>query len=261
MGAVKYVLENGIEDKNNRTGQATKRTFGQVIEYRDGCIFTSRACNPGISAAELAWMLSGSMHTDFLNKYTSIWKKFEDEPGLIKTAYGYRWRAAFGRDQIADAIELLKKDPSSRQALVTAWEPLTDGLLGQGRYKNVPCPFAFNIYICHGILNIVVYQRSADLVAGVPYDLMTYWMLGNAFAQTLLVAFGGVSIVFGDLHIYEAHYETAEKMLKQSVPFSPEKIKSPRLSTLEKDPDAFVHSNWKIWDNFFELKEKVQVAQ
>ena len=213
------IMQDGVNELNERTRCYTKRLFAQTVSLRDvDNIFCPRKIYPHISAAEAVWMLGGSKSTAWLNKQTKIWEKFEDSPGIIETAYGHRWRVAFGRDQITQAIMLLKKDPSSRQALVMSWDPRTDGLMNQGKVKNVPCPFAFNLFISEGEGRVVVYQRSCDVMAGLPYDLMTYFILGQAIFNSVDKPFYGVDIMIGDAHVYEEHWGTAEKVLKTDNP-------------------------------------------
>ena len=261
LDALKHIYENGIEETNQRTGVKTKRCFGITIDYQDGLPFTSRQVNPGISAAELAWMLSGKKETEWMKKYCKIWDKFEDSPGIIESAYGFRWRDAFGRDQINSLVELLTRDKSSRQGLVMSWDPRTDGLNDQGKFKNVPCPFAFNVYICNDKLRVIVYQRSADFIAGVPYDMMTYWMLGAAVTEELQVSFWGIQILFGDAHIYETHYNIACKTITSIYQPTYMKLKTRKIASILSYPDNFVNENWQLWNGLFEINEKVEVAQ
>ncbi len=182
-------------------------------------------------------------------KYTSIWKKFEEPPGVLVTAYGYRWRYAFQRDQVREAIEILRKDPSSRQALVISWDPRTDGLMQQGKQKNVPCPFAFSLYVVAGIGHLTVYQRSADVIVGVPYDLLTYYILGNAIFNSVGVPFDGASIMIGDAHVYENFYEVASRMAVNVPPRSPHFLKHGwRVEDILVYPDQFVSEFVKIYD-------------
>lgn len=260
MQALYTIMHLGADDANMRTGQVTRRAFGLCVDYRDGGIFTSRRVDPGISAAEAAWMLLGLQSTDWLKRHCKIWEKFEDVPGSIENAYGYRWRYHFKRDQIDEALALLRKDPSSRQALVLAWDPAVDGLANQGQVKNVACPFAFQLLVCNGHLRVIVYQRSADFVAGVPYDLMTYWIIGNGFALELGFPFWGVQVLFGDAHIYHSHIEVAGKTLAARAQKGGT-LGDSSLTQIMSNADAFVAGLKGRWDGRFAVEEKVMVAQ
>lgn len=259
-----YILEGGTKDFNKRTGCYTTRLFGQSVSlnyYND--IFCPRKIYPKISAAEAVWMLRGSNSTAWLNLQTSIWKKFEDRPGIINTAYGFRWRHAFDRDQLQEAIDLLKKDPSTRQALVLAWDPRTDGLLNQGKAKNVPCPFAFSLYISEERGQIVVYQRSCDVMAGLPYDLMTYYIIGQAIFNSVGVPFYGVNILIGDAHIYEQHVETAVKITRSEDLNENHRLGHPyTVNEILQSRDTFMEHYIKLYvDINFEIENRLEVAQ
>lgn len=242
-------MTDGVEELNERTGLKTRRLLNQTVELKSLYLFSTRKVSTRIAAAEVAWMLSGRKDTNWLSKHTKIWKKFEDQenPGFIRTAYGFRWIHAFERNQIAEALMLLAKDPSTRQALVMSWDPRTDGLMRQGMDKNVPCPFAFSLYVMGGKGHISVYQRSADVVIGIPYDLMAYYLLGQAMFNSLRIPFAGVSIMIGDAHIYENNYQVADRMLDAVVPKFQHYLDHERTvqEILEK-PDVFVEvcSGW-----------------
>jgi len=241
MDLVFRVLVDGIEEPNQRTGLKTRRLLNQTVELKSNQLFSTRKILPRIAAAEVAWMLSGTRSTEWLSKHTKIWQKFEDRPGFINTAYGYRWVHEFGRNQIEEAIGLLKKDPSTRQALVISWNPGTDGLMSQGFDKNVPCPFAFNLYIVAGKGFISVYQRSADVIIGIPYDLMTYYLLGQAIFNSVGIKFGGVGIMIGDAHIYENCYQVANTMIDNIVPHFQHYLDHEwTVAEILEKPDTFV---------------------
>lgn len=262
MDALRYIITQGVDEENVRTMHKTRRCFGLSVEYNDGGLFLPRYVNPGLSAAELAWMVMGVQDTTWLKKRCRIWEKFEDSPNRVHSAYGYRWRCRFKRDQLMEAVELLRKDPSSRQALVVAWDPGADGLMNQGKVKNVPCPFAFNLFISQEKVRIVVYQRSADFVAGVPYDLMTHWMLGHSVALELGRDFSGVTVLFGDAHIYHMHMGTAMAMAASLgwAGNKPLKLWSPALSLMMGVKDEFVQNQWGRWDEHFSIMDRVGVA-
>ncbi len=264
MGLVSRVMADGEVEMNMRTGINTARLHGISVGLTSGdWVFSPRKMSPRVAAAEVAWMLQGTHSTEFLDKYTSIWKKFEDRPGVISTAYGTRWRYKFGRDQISEAIKLLKQDPSTRQALVMSWDPSFDGLMNQGKVKNVPCPFSFSLYVSSGKGKMVVYQRSADVIVGIPYDLMSYYMLGQAIFNSVGVKFDEVIIMIGDAHVYQNHYDIASTMIDSVVaPFPHMLDHGFTVGDIVSDPEVFVMAMTGLYiDVQFPLEEKLEAAQ
>lgn len=222
LDLVKKVMDSGEDELNARTQVRTRRCMALTVTCpMHSLVFSPRKMSVKIAAAEVAWLVSGTTSTAFLSQYTKIWEKFEEPKGVLATAYGNRWRKQFGRDQLLEAINLLKKDKSSRQCLVMSWDPRVDGLMNQGNVKNVPCPFAFSLYIVAGEGRMVVYQRSADVIVGIPYDLLSYMLLGQAIFNSVGVEFWGISIMIGDAHIYEPHWEVAKRMIKCGEPDHP----------------------------------------
>lgn len=148
------VMARGTEELNERTDTPIKALPGQLIsisQETDGLpILSLRALSLPVVVSEPLWFLTGSRRPDeFLNKFAKIWDGFENIDGTVSTAYGYRWRHAFGRDQISSLIKLLSREPSSRHGVVFAWNPAEDGLGGIKR-KNVPCPIGFTFNVIGG---------------------------------------------------------------------------------------------------------------
>jgi thymidylate synthase len=193
-------------------------------------------------AAEVAWMLSGEQSTEWISKYTGIWKMFEDDnnPGTISTAYGYRWQHAFGVDQIANIIDKLKADPSSRQQVLMSWDASRDNVIP---VKNVPCPYTAVINIIDGKLNIHLTLRSNDIIVGLPYDFLMYTLLGKLLANSLEVQVGVLSYAIAHAHIYENHYVMCSQML--ITPYNKANETVSFMDTIEDArlyPDLFVAS-------------------
>ena len=242
----KHILKdvlNSHYEFNERTKTGTYRKFNVTFElYNVNYLpaLTLRKLYFVSAAAELTWTLQGTHNTRWLKKYTKIWELFEDKPNHIETAYGVRWRTLFKRDQIKELIELLKKDKSSRQGVVLSWNPETDGLLNQGKYKNVPCPYSFVCNIMNNKLNMIVYQRSADLILGLPYDVMMYSLLNMSLAKELNILPGSIAFSIADCHIYENLKEVANNMLKHykedfKIPFN-----SPTTQWITENPDKYI---------------------
>lgn len=238
-------------EKNERTGENIKvieYPVNMVLDIRDNIVPTIgvRKTYPKSAAAEIAWFLQGKQDASFVNKYTPFWSKFIEDIDTpngtiqgVKAAYGYRWRNHFGVDQIADAIEILKKDPTNRRVYVNAWDSKEDGK-SDIEQLNVPCPVGFNLCIVNGRLNSSLTLRSSDVFVGLPYDIMGHAYLVAAIASSLNVEVGFISINLNHAHLYEAHWDYALEAIVQPI-IVPE-IKMPKLSIEEicADPDKYV---------------------
>jgi len=212
---ISSILEKGNEDTNKRTGVKTKALPGIQMQCDLSVEFpllTVRKIRVENFVAEMMWFLSGGRNTnDWLNSKTKIWESFTTEEGDIETAYGYRWRKHFGRDQINELVKLLQKDPSSRHGVVVTWDPSDDGLLGKPK-KNVPCPYTFTVNIIGGRLHLHNIIRSNDMILGAPTDAAGFAFLALVLAQKLKVEPGIYTHSISNAHIYEDHYEAAEEM-------------------------------------------------
>lgn len=257
----KRIIIEGLVEKNVRTGHDTRLLIGTTI-----CLYGVnyvpapgfRSFYPAIAGAELTWMLSGEQHTKWLSKHTNIWKAFEDN-GIVKNAYGYRMRRHFNRDQLAEAIKLIKKDESSRQCLMVYWDASLDGLGRAGIEKNVPCPFAVQFLCANEKLSTVVYQRSADFIVGLPYDIMVYSMLNMAIAAECGKSTGNVIFMIGDCHVYDEHEEllAAAAIDENHEPVC--MFKRWSISEISKQPDGFVeHCKNYGKKTGMSLKEKIK---
>ena len=244
QGLIKKVMEEGFEELNQRTGLKTRRILGAIVDLEHGDdIFSPRKMSPKIAAAEATWMLMGDQSTEWISRHTKIWTKFEDDgrPGFISTAYGYRLRTVFGRDQIQEAVELIQKDPSSRQCLLLNWDPRVDGLMNQGKSKNVPCPFSFQLLVKAGFGHMIIFQRSADVIIGISYDLMYYYILGQALFNSAGYPFQGLRIMIADAHVYENLYHVADKISEYRPPEAKHMLQhSWDVADILRKPDDFV---------------------
>jgi len=245
------INKNGNIDINKRTGSETKRKFGLDIEL-ENCsyvpLLNSRKLYIKTAAAELAWTLKGEKSTKWLNQYTKIWEPFEDSLGIVESSYGYRWRKHFGRDQLLGLIKLLKKDPSSRQGVVIAWDAGNDGLVSQGKLKNVPCPYSFVVNTINNKTNMLVSQRSADMILGIPYDIMMYSMLNNAISQSLSTQPGTLKFSIADAHLYQQFYSIVDKLVQNykdvSNPWEKE-YKSMPIEEIINKPEKYIETMCK----------------
>lgn len=213
--AIGLILRRGAIEHNERTGSEVTRIPHLWVKHDAHRLplLTVRRMFPVTAAAELTWMLMGKRNTQWLSKYTKIWEAFERPKGWVENSYGYRYCEHFRRDQFMGCVNLLKMDPSTRQAVIMAWDPGKDGLDNAGKDTNVPCPLGCSFTIIDGHLNCHVYHRSCDMVLGLPYDMLMYTLLTRAMAVTLYVHPGIVTISISDAHIYAKDKGIAQEML------------------------------------------------
>ncbi len=225
---VREVLENGVE-KHDRTGVGTISIFGVQRKYdlRKGfpLLTTKKVRFDGI-LRELLWFLRGSTNiNDDLKQYTPIWNAWADENGDLGPIYGYQWRKweKFAHnpqtnqyekshiDQIQIAIDTIKKNPDSRRIIVSAWN-----VADLDRMKLPPCHAFFQFYVVNGRLDLQLYQRSADIALGVPFNIASYAALLQMVAQECNLTPGIFTHTLGDAHIYLNHIEGLKMQLERS---------------------------------------------
>jgi thymidylate synthase len=221
---IKKIMSEGIEELNERTGHKIKilpgLTFQIDIEKEGFPVLTLRKNPIKSPIAEQVWFMTGEKDTNFLRKYTKMWDEFIEKDGTITSAYGYRWRHHFDRDQLNQLVEHLKEEPHSRQGVVITWDPADDGLYGKGLKatykKNAPCPFAFTVNIVGGRLHFHNIVRSNDMMLGCPFDTFGFSLLMCALAQKLGVKPGIYTHSISNAHIYDNHYEGAKELIKRT---------------------------------------------
>jgi len=217
---VKKIMEEGIEELNERTGHKTKAlpglSFSVDIEKDGFPVLTLRKQPLKSPIAEQLWFISGSKRPDeFLQKYTKMWDAFIEEDGTLAAAYGWRWRHHFDRDQLGKLVELLEKEPSSRHGVVITWDAKDDGHGGTPK-KNVPCPYTYTVNIIGGRLHLHNIIRSNDVMLGTPFDTFGFALLQCMLAERLGVRPGIYTHSISNAHIYDTHYAAAEELLKRS---------------------------------------------
>lgn len=214
---LKNVLQNGVKRKD-RTGTGTISSFGHHVKYdlRQGfpLITTKKVLFKGV-VNELLWFLSGSEDITELRKHTPIWNAWADENNIVPKIYGYQWRNWAGVDQIQNAINLIKKDPHSRRIIVSAWN-----VEDLPKMALPPCHLLFQFYVTDDkCLDLQLYQRSADLALGVPFNIASYALLMIMVAQECGLEPGIFNHTIGDAHIYLNHVEgVKEQLLRQPKP-------------------------------------------
>jgi thymidylate synthase len=249
LDLVKYILENG-EKKEDRTGTGTISVFGYQSKYdlRDGFpILTTKKILFSSVVWELLWFLRGSTNiNDGLKEHTSIWNAWANEEGELGPVYGYQWRKwerfvwdeklkAYQKthvDQIQAAIEMIKKNPQSRRIIVSAWN-----VADVERMALPPCHAFFQFYVTHGRLDCQLYQRSADVALGVPFNIASYALLLSMVAQECNLTPGIFVHTLGDAHIYLNHIDGIQEQLKRDPKPLPQLklIKKPVLEMTFED--------------------------
>jgi thymidylate synthase len=210
------ILEHGVR-RGDRTGTGTLSLFGRQIRFDLGKGFpllTTKKLHLKSIVHELLWLLSGDTNVGYLKAHgVSIWDEWADESGDLGPVYGAQWRSwpsHDGRtiDQIAEVEKSLKSDPSSRRHIVTAWNPAD-----LPRMALAPCHCLFQFYVAEGRLSCQLYQRSADVFLGVPFNIASYALLTMMMAQVTDLKPGEFVHTFGDVHLYLNHIEQAAEQL------------------------------------------------
>ncbi len=213
------VLTEG-EEKTDRTGTGTKSLFGHQLRYdlQEGFpLLTTKKVYFKAVIHELLWFLSGDTNVKYLtDNKVRIWNEWADENGDLGRVYGAQWRSwqkpnGDKVDQIADVVKSIKENPNSRRHLVVAFNP---GELDQMALP--PCHAFFQFYVANGKLSCQLYQRSADIFLGVPFNIASYAALTMMMAQVCGLAPGEFVHTFGDVHLYNNHVEQAKTQLERS---------------------------------------------
>lgn len=225
---VRHVLEHGAL-KEDRTGTGTKSVFGYQMRFdlSEGFpMVTTKKLHLKSIIYELLWFLKGDTNIAYLQENgVRIWNEWADHQGNLGPVYGHQWRNWNSEeiDQISEVIETLKNNPDSRRMLVSAWNPsvLPDTKqsfadnVAQGKAALPPCHAFFQFYVADGKLSCQLYQRSADIFLGVPFNIASYALLTMMMAQVCGYAPGDFVHTFGDAHIYSNHMEQLELQLSR----------------------------------------------
>lgn len=216
---MQHVLDHGTK-KSDRTGTGTTSVFGYQMRFdlsKGFPLVTTKKCHLKSIIHELLWFLQGSTNTKYLkDNGVSIWDEWAKEDGELGPVYGKQWRSwetVDGRtiDQIWDAVEQIKHNPDSRRIIVSAWN------VGElNRMALAPCHAFFQFYVADGKLSCQLYQRSADIFLGVPFNIASYALLTMMMAQVCGLKAGDFVHTFGDAHLYSNHMEqVAEQMSRE----------------------------------------------
>lgn len=216
---LRHILESGT-DKSDRTGTGTRSVFGYQMRFdlADGFpMVTTKKLHLKSIIYELLWFLNGDTNVQYLQEHgVRIWNEWADEHGELGPVYGKQWRSWEGadgqtHDQIRAAIELIRHAPDSRRIIVSAWN------VGDlDRMALSPCHCLFQFYVADGKLSCQLYQRSADVFLGVPFNIASYALLTMMMAQVCGLEPGHFVHTFGDVHLYTNHMEQAALQLSRS---------------------------------------------
>lgn len=242
---LKHVLKDGIQ-KGDRTGTGTKSVFGHQMRFdlADGFpMVTTKKLHLKSIVHELLWFLKGDTNISYLQENgVRIWNEWADEEGNLGPVYGYQWRNWNGEelDQIKEVIHTLKNNPNSRRMLVTAWNPsvLPDTSVSfsenvaNGKAALPPCHAFFQFYVANGKLSCQLYQRSADIFLGVPFNIASYALFTLMMAQVCHLEPGEFIHTFGDAHIYDNHLEQVALQLERKPNPLPKMVLNPEVKDI-----------------------------
>ena len=242
---LKHVLDNG-SDRMDRTGTGTRATFGYQMRFdlKEGfpCLTTKKLHLRSI-IHELLWFISGDTNIKYLkDNNVSIWDEWADENGDLGPVYGYQWRSwptpdGGSIDQLKNLVDQIKNNPTSRRLIVSAWNvSCVDDM------ALPPCHCLFQFFVANGKLSCQLYQRSADIFLGVPFNIASYALFTMMMAQVCDLEPGEFIHTFGDVHLYSNHFEQAKLQLTRD--FRP-------LPTMKINPDVKDIFSFKFED--FEL--------
>jgi thymidylate synthase len=252
---LRHVLDNGFE-KQDRTGTGTLSVFGYQMRFdlaKGFPMVTTKKLHLKSIIHELLWFLKGDTNVRYLQENgVRIWNEWAGANGDLGPVYGHQWRNwnSDDIDQIKEVVEILKRNPDSRRMLVTAWNPsvLPDtGISFEENVKNgkaalPPCHAFFQFYVANGRLSCQLYQRSADIFLGVPFNIASYALLTLMMAQVCGYAPGDFIHTFGDAHIYNNHLEQVNLQLSRDIRPLPTMQLNPEV----KDIFKFKYEDFKL---------------
>jgi thymidylate synthase len=256
---LQHILKNGVP-KSDRTGTGTLSTFGYQMRFNlaEGFpLVTTKKLHVKSIIHELLWFLKGDTNIGYLKENgVRIWDEWADEEGNLGPVYGKQWRSWTGADgntidQITDVIQQVKNNPDSRRMIVSAWNV---GELPQ--MALMPCHALFQFYVAEGKLSCQLYQRSADVFLGVPFNIASYALLTLMLAQVCGLQPGEFIHTFGDVHIYNNHLEQVRLQLSRQ-PFPLPRM---RLNENVKDILAFRYEDFQLENYQFHPAIKAPVA-
>ena len=236
LDLIKHVMEHGV-DKEDRTGTGTRSVFGYQLrcDLADGFpLLTTKKVHLKSIIYELLWFLRGDTNVRWLQEHgVRIWNEWADENGDLGPVYGSQWRAwpdGHGGtiDQIAQVIDQIKNTPDSRRIMVSAWNVAEVPTM-----KLPPCHSLFQFYVAQGKLSLQLYQRSADLFLGVPFNIASYALLLMMVAHVTGLEAGEFVHTFGDAHIYRNHFDQIREQLSREPRQLPRMVLNPEVKSID----------------------------
>ena len=219
LGLLQHIMDKGT-DKSDRTGTGTRSVFGYQMRFdlQEGFpLVTTKKLHLKSIIYELLWFLQGDTNVKYLNEHkVSIWDEWANENGDLGPVYGKQWRSWEGADgkiydQLTEAIHLIKTSPDSRRIIINAWN-----VADLPKMALSPCHALFQFYVADGKLSCQLYQRSADAFLGVPFNIASYALLTMMMAQVTGLQPGDFIHSFGDLHIYNNHFDQVHLQLSRT---------------------------------------------
>jgi thymidylate synthase len=245
LDLMRYVRDHGVE-KGDRTGTGTRSVFGYQMRFDLAAGFpavTTKRLHLRSIVHELLWFLKGETNLEYLHENgVSIWDEWADTEGNLGPVYGAQWRSwptPDGRriDQIKQVIDEIRRDPDSRRLVVSAWN-----VAEVEQMALPPCHVMFQFYVANGRLSCQLYQRSADIFLGVPFNIASYALLTSMVAQVTGLQSGEFIHTLGDAHLYRNHLEQVETQLARE-PFP---LPTLRLNPDVRDIDAFRYEDVEV---------------
>ncbi|WP_216601365.1 thymidylate synthase [Vreelandella azerica] len=242
---MRHVLEQGV-DRDDRTGVGTRSVFGHQMRFdlsRGFPLLTTKKLHLRSIIHELLWFLRGETNIAYLQEHgVRIWDEWADADGNLGPVYGYQWRSwprpeGGSVDQISQLVEQIKANPMSRRLIVSAWNPAQVDVM-----QLPPCHCLFQFYVADGRLSCQLYQRSADIFLGVPFNIASYALLLSMVAQVTGLKVGEFIHTLGDAHLYSNHFEQAREQLARK-PYEPPQL---RLNPQVDDLFAFAFDDIAI---------------
>jgi thymidylate synthase len=260
LDLMELILSRGVE-KRDRTGTGTLSVFGHQMRFdlNDGFpLVTTKKLHVKSIIYELLWFLRGDTNVKYLNEHgVSIWDEWADEGGDLGPVYGQQWRswpAADGEtiDQMSGIIAEIRRNPDSRRLIVSAWNPAE-----VGKMALPPCHCLFQFYVVDGRLSCQMYQRSADVFLGVPFNIASYALLTLMVAQATELEPGEFVHTFGDAHLYLNHLDQARLQLTRT----PRRLPTMQLNPAVKDLFGFRYEDFALagYEPHPHIKAKVAV--
>ena len=233
---LKHIIDNGV-NKSDRTGTGTRSCFGYQMRFdlsQGFPLVTTKKLHVKSIIHELLWFIKGETNIKYLTENgVSIWNEWADENGELGPVYGKQWRSWEGadgatHDQLKDVIHQIKTNPDSRRIIISAWN-----VADLPKMALMPCHTIFQFYVAEGRLSCQLYQRSADVFLGVPFNIASYALFTMMVAQVCALEPGEFIHTFGDVHLYNNHFAQAELQLSRSPFPLPEMKLNPEVRNIE----------------------------